>query len=233
MKTQIKQAVVGAAIFVAATLGVVTPAQAAIYTGHWDPAFGGTIFPDLGWKGSGHFDVPAACLGMSGSFSNLTSPCGGGDMKVLDAKLEFYNSTTDPAGSTVLQTLNLNPSVFVNGMTLLTTGSVTNLLGVDTGFFQPVQGTIPEAHNFFFHLVLRGDEAFLVYTDNAVDSPSCAIFSPAGPDCGISMTPAHAVFTPAIPEPSTYALFGVGLAALWSLRRRIKIAPIGLPRLAA
>ena len=226
MKTRIKQAVLGATIFVAATLGAVTSSEAAVYSGRWDPAFGG-IFPDLGWKGSAHFNVPAACLGLTGSFSNLTSPCGGGAMQVLDAKLEFYNKTTDSLGLTTLQTLNLVPTVFVNGMSFVTTGSVTDLTEVFTGFFEPVKGSISEAkfggNDYFFHLILNGDEASLVYTLTEFASPGCALFSsPLSPKCGISQTPAHIVFAPAVPEPSTYALFGVGLAALWSLRRHLK-----------
>ena len=41
----------------AATLGGTGSAQAAIYTGNWDPAFG-SFFPDLGWKATATFDVP-------------------------------------------------------------------------------------------------------------------------------------------------------------------------------
>ena len=226
MNTRIKQAVLGAAIFVAATLGAVTSSEAAVYSGRWDPAFGG-IFGDLGWKGSAHFDVPAACLGLTGSFDNISSPCGGGAMQVLDAKLQFYNKTTDPSGLTPLQTLNLVPTAFVNGMSFVTTEGVTELTEVFTGFFDPVKGSIPEArfggNDYYFHLILNGDEASLVYTLNKFASPGCALSSPPfSPKCGISQTPAHIVFAPAVPEPSTYALFGVGLAALWSLRRHLK-----------
>ena len=58
----------------AATLGGVGTAQAALYTGKWDPAYG-TIFPELGWEASAVFDVPDACLLNNGSF--LASACPG------------------------------------------------------------------------------------------------------------------------------------------------------------
>src|SRR4029453_15640182 len=48
---------------VAATLGSVGTAQAALYTGKWDPAYG-AIFPNLGWEASAVFDVPAPCLAL-------------------------------------------------------------------------------------------------------------------------------------------------------------------------
>lgn len=221
LKMRVKQAFLGAVVLAATALGAAGPAEAAVYSGRWDPAFGG-IFGDLGWKGSAHFEVPTACLGLTGSFSNLTSPCGGGDMKVLDAQLEFYNKA-DPL--TVLQTASLDPTAFVNGMSFVTTAGVTDLTKVFTGFFDPVKGSIPETqfggNDYYFHLILNGDEASLVYTVNEFASPGCALSAPAlSPDCGISQTPAHIVFAP-VPEPSTYALFGVGLAALWSMRRRI------------
>ena len=138
----------------------------------------------------------------------------------------LYNKTTDPSGLTTLQTLNLVPTVFVNGMSFVTTEGMTDLTEVFTGFFKPVKGSIPEAefggNDYFFHLILNGDEASLVYTSTGAASPGCALFSPPlSRTCGISQTPAHIVFAP-VPEPSTYALFGVGLAALWSLRRHLK-----------
>ena len=124
MQTRIKQVVLGAAFFLAATVGVVAPSQAAIYTGNWDPAFGASkIFPNLGWKGKVNISVPDACLGQTGTFINSDSPCGGGGMSVLDAKIRFYNSATDPTGSTVLETLNLAPIAFINGVTFVSTAT--------------------------------------------------------------------------------------------------------------
>jgi hypothetical protein len=224
-----KSAFLHAVFAVVAVLGGAGSAQAAVYTGHWDPPYGG-IFPDLGWKGSATFILPDACLGLTGSFANAAAGCGGGGMQVLGATLEFYNSTTDPAGLNVLETLHLGNAPLVNGMTIATVGGVTNLLGAETGFFNPVKGSIPEAefggNDYYFHLILTGNTASLVYTLGASDSPGCALFAaPGSPFCGISQTPAHTVFTPAIPEPSTYALFGAGLMALWSMRRRLRVRP--------
>ena len=54
---------------VAATFGGTGSAQAAIYTGNWDPAYGG-IFPGLGWSATAHFDVPGSCLAL-GNTNNI------------------------------------------------------------------------------------------------------------------------------------------------------------------
>ncbi|MEO7851449.1 MAG: hypothetical protein ABIR94_04220, partial [Rubrivivax sp.] len=45
----------------AATLGGAGTAQAALYTGKWDPAYG-SIFPVLGWSATAVIYVPDPCL---------------------------------------------------------------------------------------------------------------------------------------------------------------------------
>jgi len=221
MQKRIKQAVAGAALLVATTLGAIAPAQAAVYRGTWDPPFGATtIFPDLGWSGTADFFAPDACQGVTGTRTNANPGCGGGQMHVISAEIKFWD-IADP--STILQTLTVTPSAFINGMTFQSNGPGVDpdLLGVNTGFFDPVQGTIPEAKNYWFHLFFDGDDAFLAYTKGEADTPTC-IGRPHDENlCGVSQEEAHVTFTPAIPEPSTYALFGVGLAALWSMRRRL------------
>jgi hypothetical protein len=228
-QSRVRTALFPALLSLTALLGLcAAPAQAAIYSGRWDPAFG-SLFPNLGWKGSATFIVPDACLGMTGSFANAAPGCGGGGMQVLDASLSFYDSLADPTGSHVLQVLTPGNAPVVVGMTLASSGGVTSLLGADTGYFLGVPGNIPQAefngHDYYFHLILHGDQAALFYTLNANDTPGCAsdAFGPPDPTkCGYSATPAHIVFTQAIPEPSTYALFGLGLGALLTLRRRVK-----------
>ena len=232
-----KQVLRGVGLALAMSMASVGSAQAAVYAGNWDPAFGG-IFNALGWKGSATFVVPDACLGLSGSFSNISAGCGGGGLKVLDAQVEFYNRLTDPSGLHVLETLHVGDAPVVNGMTLASSAGVTSLLGADTGYFHGQQGSIFEAesmgHDYFFHLILHGDQAALFYTLNPNDTPGCASPAFGLPDasqCGFSATPAHVVFTSAIPEPETWALFGIGLVGLALLRRRAKPAP-GVPAIA-
>jgi hypothetical protein len=197
----------------AATLGGAGPAQAAVYTGNWDPAFGG-IFPSLGWQASAVFDVPDACLALGNVSGDPHSVCAGFD--ILSAKLEFYNST-DPL-HTVLQTFNLNPDVTVTGIAI----SGSRLTGIDTLFFDSVIPTLAIAGggNYAFSLILfGGDLAQLIYANPTTRSPACDQFPVAGATCGHSANVAHAVFAP-IPEPETYALMLAGLGALGFVARR-------------
>src|SRR3954469_16382140 len=78
--TRVRQAI--SMTVAAATLAFAAgSAQAAVYSGRWDPSFGG-IFPDLGWKGSATFILPDSCVGLTGSFANAAAGCGGNGMQV-------------------------------------------------------------------------------------------------------------------------------------------------------
>jgi hypothetical protein len=197
----------------AATLGSTGSAQAALYTGSWDPAYGG-IFPSLGWQASALFDVPDACLAIgTGSNVPISGSCAGFD--VLSAQVDFYNVA---APSTILQSFNLNPNVIVTGIDI--TGS--KLTGVDTGFFDFFVPTLPIAGGgtYSFSLILfGGTQAQLIYADPTTQSPACDQFPVPGAHCGHSVNAATGVFAP-VPEPETYALMLAGLGALGLVARR-------------
>ncbi|MBV9890644.1 MAG: hypothetical protein JO090_07150, partial [Rhizobacter sp.] len=111
----------------AATLGLAGSANAAVYTGTWDPAYGG-IFPDLGWKASALFNVPDACLAIgNGSNVPIAGPCSGFD--VLNAQVSFYSS--HDSTETVVQSYTLDPHVIITGIDI----AGGKLVGVDSGFF--------------------------------------------------------------------------------------------------
>lgn len=232
LQSRFKKVCCGAAVACAVLLGTAGSAQAAVYTGMWDPAFGG-IFTNLGWRGTATFVLPDSCVGLTGTFANAATPCGGGGMQVIDATVEFYDLRD--TSQTALQTLDFGAAPAVNSMSIdsLTHPGMTDLTGANTEFFRKVQGNVSVAQfsgqNYYFQLGLRENQAALFYTLDLAETALCATpaFGTADPKlCGFSARPAAVVFTPAIPEPSTYALFLAGLAGMWALRRRMVPAAI-------
>jgi hypothetical protein len=208
------KSILSAVLGAAATFGGTGTAQAALYTGTWDPAYG-SIFPNLGWSATAVFNVPNACLATSGNNLPVSGACAGFD--VLSAQVSFYDMANPGA---VLETFNLDTDVIVNGINIAG-GALT---GVDTGYFDyfiPTLG-IAGGGTYSFSLILYGGNlAQLIYANPQTTSPFCATLSVPGATCGFSANPAIGVFTTAVPEPETYLLMLAGLGALGiSARRR-------------
>ena len=197
----------------AATLGTAGSARAAVYTGNWDPAYGG-IFPELGWRASARFFVPDACLAIgTDTHIPISGVCAGFD--VLSAEVSFYD-VDDP--SKTLNSYALDPDVIVNGIDL----EGGKLSGVDTGFFDffvPALDIAGDGNYGFSLLLFGGNRAQLIYANPPQTSPGCAFLTVPGASCGRSVNDAFGVFAP-IPEPETYALMLAGLGALGFVARR-------------
>ena len=223
IQTRARSALVSAAIFIGAMLGAYGQAQAAIYRGSWDPAFGApfdSLGNNLGWKGSATFLVPDACLSSSGWIDNTLTGCAAGGMKVLGATVNFYNASTDPFGVHILETLTFsNPVAQVYSMQI----TANQLAGVSSGFSNSLLANNPLAGNGtdyfglkFFHSTTYGNGASLFYTQGYQD-PSCAY--PATSECGHSNTTPNVTYA-LVPEPATVALVLAGLAAIGLVARR-------------
>jgi hypothetical protein len=201
-----------------ASLGSAGSAQAATYTGNWDPAYGG-IFPELGWEASALFEVPESCLAIgSGNNIPISGPCAGFD--VLSAEVSFYNVANPSA---ILNSYALDPNVIVNGINL----AGGDLSGIDTGFFDSFVSALPISGSgqYAFSLILfAGNQAQLIFANPPQTSPGCAFLPVPGASCGISANAATGVFTRVseVSEPATLALMltGLGAIGLGGRRRR-------------
>lgn len=119
-------------------------AQAVIYAGNYDPAYG-AAFPDLGWRGEARFEVPDVCLAQGSGIYRLSDPAFSGsstpgwlgaceDARVLGAKVEFY-SLSDPSYAT-LHTL-LFPGALFDPPDIVVIGLDGEFAGLRTGYATP------------------------------------------------------------------------------------------------
>jgi len=203
----------------AAALGVAGTTQAAIYAGHWDPAYGPT-FPSLGWEVTAMFDVPSSCLGQSDGSYLVSGNCAG--FKVLSAEVDFYNNSFDsnPMTSPVVESFALATSpLVINGIDI----AGGKLAGINTGYFTPFvpvgnSKPIAGAGNYGFSLILYDMHAQLLYAALPA-APFCP--TPTDGVCGYSENAAKGTFMlAAVPEPETYAMMLAGLAAVGFMTRR-------------
>jgi len=103
MRTYLERLLRSAAVAAAAALFNLSPAQAAFYSGAWDPTYGfpfvgGTspINYDLGWRGTVDVFVPDSCaFGVGARPYGASSSCAQSSY-VQSASVEFYN-VNDPA----------------------------------------------------------------------------------------------------------------------------------------
>ena len=184
--TRAKSVLSALLLVAAATLGSTGTAQAAIYTGNWDPAYG-PKFPQLGWNAEGTFFVPDACLASDGTNIQIAGNCAG--FAVLSGEVDFYNIANP---STILESFSLDTNVIVNGIDI-TGGQLT---GLQTGFFDYFVPTLSIAGGgaYSFSLLLYGgDQAQLFYENPTTLTPGCAFLVP-GANCGISANAATGVF---------------------------------------
>jgi PEP-CTERM motif len=240
LKNIFKKTVAAWTVLAAAAVGAIAPAQAAVYQGTFDPAYG-SWFPDLGWSGESFFYIPDSCVVGTGTVT--FSSCSG--MTAGVAELTLY-SLSSPS---TFEVLNINEVVSVSAMQFV--GGA--LVGVDSGFFQPVLASLAAAgggdYGFSLTFSLSGAQLFHLHTDGQGTDDSheneigrghlihgnglglghqhAQIACPFAPTtdlntqaCGYSATSPEVTYIAVVPEPETYALMLAGLAAVGFMAQR-------------
>jgi hypothetical protein len=195
----------------AIAIGCSGAAQAIVYTGSWDPAFG-SAFPSLGWGGQVAAFVPDACLAQSGLVLN-SAACSGNGMQLLSAQVRFYDLA---APATTLETLTFATAAggsAVTGM-FISGGALTGIVG-NFNYLVPATQPIAGGGSTLFGLGFVGSNAYMTWFDTV--SLMSGLSDP--------QFPATVTFTPAIPEPATTALMLAGLLALALMGPRLRARP--------
>lgn len=229
-------------------VGAWSSAQAALYTGVWDPPYGspfGTLTSGLGWRGSATYYVPDSCelsgSGLVDNYGNIPFIPGncGGEAAITSAVVHLYDVAAGPA--TTLATLNFNPSSFYVGVLQYVGGELEGLISDFSNLLTPASdpGATPA------ELATLDGPAF--GSLNPYTTQFSLIFTLGGPrlawlDCGYSSTSSHHThcngginsnapgFQPEftitrVPEPGTLALAGLALLLLLPRRAREHLLP--------
>ncbi len=190
-------------------------AQAAVYTGVWDPAYGAP-FTNLGWRGSAHYAVPNACEPAGTADINNLASCGGAAV-VTSAEVEFYDVTA--GGQPTLATLVFDPlSMFVGTLRYLD-GELAQLTTSASNAVNPTANLsafgVASTAGFFLQFSLDGPH--LGWIDCGPESDGCN----RGSNDSVNFAPRFSISrdTTAVPEPGSLWLSGLALVALCRLRR--------------
>lgn len=241
MKIQNSKRLAATLATVAGLLGMAS-ADAAVYTGVWDPPYG-TQWTNLGWNGAAVFNVPEFCnpLPGSGLVTIVNSTACDGLATVTSASVGLYTlPTTSPtvaqapmaAVSSPTNTLFFNPTSLSISRLRFLDGV---LIGLETTESDPETDTIvtapPFAVDFSLQFVLDYFDVIPALTSGATTSGfsnysgPLLFFSAGICECsGVNSSdfpPTFTITRTDVPEPATWALGALGLAALgWGRRRR-------------
>ena len=196
-------------------------AQAAVYTGVWDPTFGAP-FTGLGWRGHLSFSVPDGCVATGTVDVNNITACGGGAV-VTHADVELYNATsTRPldiqAAQDTLATLLFTPGTLLISTLRFVNGQITELLTSTSNFVTPGANLsnfgVGSGVDFSLNFSLTGPR--LNWFDRFCGGGQCS-----GSNDDINFRPRFTITQVAqVAEPTTLWLGGLALLGALGLNRK-------------
>lgn len=200
------------ALWLGLGLAAALPAQAAVYTGIWDPAYGAP-FTNLGWRGDSTYFVPDGCeLAGTGLVDNAAA-CDGQAI-VTQARVEFYD--INDSQTSTLATLIFDPQSMVIGQLSYIGGVLSALETSSSAFTTPVGSLLDFGVEPGTMFSLR----FTLADGPRLDWLSC----PDNQDCSRGTNDATnfpARFTiQQVPEPGSLALAALALGVAGLARRR-------------
>lgn len=194
-------------------------AQAAVYTGVWDPAFGAP-FTNLGWRGNADFFVPDSCT-PEGTVDVANAPSCGGQARVTLAQVEFYDLRSTAPHPDTIATLAFDPESLVIGTLRYVDGALTQLSTNLSNAVLPLGSladyVVSPSTSFMLQFSLEGPR--LAYQTCPPTNGGCVF---GGFNDGAAFPPLFTItrVSSAVPEPTTAWLGGLALLSLLALRQR-------------
>ena len=201
-------------------------ANAAVYTGVWDPAYGAP-FANLGWRGTAEYFVPDTCVPAGTIDISNSYDCSNAAI-VTQAQVEFYD--INAGGQPTLSTLVFNPASMIIGTLSYVAGELTQLTTTGSNFLAPDAdlSAFGVSWNTEFSLFFTLDGPRLAWqecydyeyrtTSSSYNDCEC----PGGVN-DAAQFPATFTIT-RVPEPGTLALACLALVALAPRRLRAALS---------